>query len=52
MMGGHGGEAATTNLVKSQAVKDATMGYFIAQNLKKVHDFRHFNGAYHSNPKQ
>lgn len=52
MMGGHGGEAATTNLVKSQAVKDATMGYFIAQNLKKGHIFLHFNGAYHSDLKE
>jgi len=52
MMGGHGGEAATTNLVKSQAVKDATMGYFIAQNLKKGHVFLHFNGAYHSDLKE
>jgi hypothetical protein len=52
MMGGHGGDAATTNLVKSQAVKDATMGYSNAQNLKKVYIFLHFNGAYHSDLKE
>jgi uncharacterized iron-regulated protein len=52
MMGGHGGDAATTNLVKSQAVKDATMGYSIAQNLKKGYIFLHFNGAYHSDLKE
>lgn len=52
MMGGHGGGAASDNLVKSQAVKDATMGYFIAQNLKKGHVFLHFNGSYHSDLKE
>lgn len=44
MMGGHGGE----NLPKAQAIKDATMAYFIAKNLKKNTLFLHFNGAYHS----
>jgi len=43
--GGHGGE----NLPKSQAIKDATMAYFIAKNLKAENLFLHFNGAYHSN---
>jgi uncharacterized iron-regulated protein len=43
--GGHGGQ----NLPKSQAVKDATMSYFILQNLKKGDTFIHYNGAYHSN---
>ena len=52
MMGGHGSAAASDNLVKSQAVKDATMGYFIAQNLKKGHVFLHFNGSYHSDLKE
>ena len=41
---GHGGE----NLPKAQAVKDATMAYFIAQNLKPGYTFIHFNGSYHS----
>jgi len=44
MSGGHGGE----NLPKAQAVKDATMGYFIAQNLVKGSVFIHYNGTYHS----
>jgi uncharacterized iron-regulated protein len=43
--GGHGGQ----NLPKSQAVKDATMSYFILQNWKPGQTFLHFNGAYHSN---
>jgi len=45
MMGGHGGE----NLPKAQAIKDATMAYFIVKNLKKKHLMIHYNGAYHSN---
>lgn len=44
MMGGHGGD----NLPKAQAMKDATMGYFIAQNLKPGTLFIHYNGTYHS----
>jgi len=45
MMGGHGGE----NLPKAQAIKDATMAYFIIQHLNNKSVFVHFNGAYHSN---
>jgi uncharacterized iron-regulated protein len=44
MAGGHGGD----NLPKAQAIKDATMGYFIAQNLKPGTLFIHYNGSYHS----
>jgi uncharacterized iron-regulated protein len=44
MMGGHGGE----NLPKAQAIKDATMGYFIYQNLESGKLFIHYNGSYHS----
>jgi uncharacterized iron-regulated protein len=44
MAGGHAGD----NLPKAQAMKDATMGYFIAQNLKPNTIFIHFNGTYHS----
>lgn len=44
MSGGHGGD----NLPKAQAVKDATMGHFIAQNLKPGTIFVHYNGTYHS----
>jgi len=45
MMGGHGGD----NLPKAQAIKDATMAYFIGENLKKDALFLHYNGSYHSN---
>lgn len=45
MMGDHG----TPELVKAQAIKDATMAHFILQNYKKEHLFIHFNGAFHSN---
>lgn len=44
MMQGHGGE----NLPKAQAIKDATMAYFILQNLPRKGLFLHFNGDYHS----
>jgi len=44
MAGGHGGD----NLPKAQAVKDATMGHFIAQNLRPGTIFVHYNGSYHS----
>lgn len=43
-MGGHGGE----NLPKAQAIKDATMAYFIGKNLAKNAVFLHYNGTYHS----
>ena len=46
--GGHGGE----NLPKSQAIKDATMAYFILKNWTKGQTFIHYNGAYHSNHHQ
>ncbi|MBV5349528.1 ChaN family lipoprotein [bacterium] len=41
---GHGGE----NLPKSQAIKDATMAYFILKNLSPGESFLHYNGSYHS----
>lgn len=44
MMGDH----ANDNLPKAQAIKDATMGYFILQNLKPKTVFVHYNGTYHS----
>jgi uncharacterized iron-regulated protein len=43
------GEHATPNMPKAQAIKDATMGYFIAKNLKAGTIFIHYNGTYHSN---
>lgn len=47
MMSDHANE----NFPKAQAIKDATMGYFIMEHLlKKPEDLViHYNGAYHSN---
>lgn len=50
MMGGgatHGG-GVSDNFLKAQAVKDATMAYFILKNWQKGKLFLHFNGSYHS----
>ncbi len=47
MMGGMGGHV-TANIPKAQAIKDATMAYFILQNWKKGELFFHYNGSYHS----
>ena len=44
MADGHGGE----NLPKSQAIKDATMAFFIHKNMKEDTRFLHYNGSYHS----
>ena len=44
MMGGHGG----VNLPKAQAIKDATMAYFILKNRENDRLFIHYNGSYHS----
>lgn len=38
----------TLALAKAQAVKDATMAWFIAQNSKKGKTFIHYNGSFHS----
>lgn len=43
-MPGHAG----ANIAKAQALKDATMAYFIHQNVKSGHTFLHFNGSYHT----
>lgn len=45
MTHGHGG----VNLIYSQAVKDATMAYFILSNLDENNRMIHLNGSYHSN---
>jgi uncharacterized iron-regulated protein len=42
--GGHNGQ----NLPKSQALKDATMGWNIVQNWSPGKHFIHFHGTYHS----
>ncbi|NBW03749.1 MAG: iron-regulated protein, partial [Cytophagia bacterium] len=36
------------NMAKAQAIKDATMAYFIFQNQKPGGLFIHYNGSYHS----
>ena len=45
MMTSHG----TPNLLRAQAIKDATMAHFILKNHKPGKTFMHYNGAYHSN---
>lgn len=44
MQGGHAGD----KMPKAQAVKDATMAYFIEKNQIENSIFVHFNGTYHS----
>ena len=46
------GEHGTPELVKAQAIKDATMAYFIQKNRKDDALFIHINGAYHSDFKE
>ena len=46
---GHMGEGRSNeNFPRAQAVKDATMGYFILQNWSSGKQFLHINGAGHS----
>ncbi len=44
MMAGHG----SANMPKAQAIKDATMAYFILKNFSPGSLFIHYNGSYHS----
>lgn len=44
MMGDHG----TPNMVKAQALKDATMAHSIAEHFRPGSRFIHFNGSFHS----
>ena len=44
MMGGHG----SINMPKAQAIKDATMAYFIEKYFVVGSLFIHYNGSYHS----
>jgi uncharacterized iron-regulated protein len=46
-MGGMMGHASP-NLPKAQAIKDATMAWYIAKNAGNGDLFIHYNGAYHS----
>ncbi|GAB3260922.1 ChaN family lipoprotein [Larkinella harenae] len=50
----HGGNSKpdpeqAANFARAQAIKDATMAYFILQNRKPGTTFLHYNGSYHSN---
>jgi uncharacterized iron-regulated protein len=45
-MAAHGQNMNGENMARSQAMKDATMAYFILQNRGEI--FIHFNGSYHS----
>ena len=47
-MGGPMGGHASGNLPKAQAIKDATMSFFIARYRKPGNIVIHFNGSYHS----
>ncbi len=49
MAGAHGGGNGASNLPKAQAIKDATMAYFIGINQSAKKTLIHFNGTYHSN---
>ena len=42
-------EHANDKMPKAQAIKDATMAYFILKNLTENSLFLHYNGSYHSN---
>jgi uncharacterized iron-regulated protein len=48
MMGDHG----SMDLVRAQAIKDATMAFSIYSNWKQEQLFLHYNGSYHSNQKE
>lgn len=43
------GDHATPDLVKAQAIKDATMAHSISEHLSESSIFIHYNGAFHSN---
>lgn len=48
MMGGHAHGMKAENFPKAQAIKDATMAWFINQHMQKGNTFIHYNGAFHS----
>ncbi len=53
MMGDNtGAHGASDNIVKAQALKDATMAHFILKAGKENMTFLHFNGSYHSDNHQ
>jgi uncharacterized iron-regulated protein len=49
MMAGHmGAGGGSKNMVDAQAIKDATMAYFIGKNWSPGSVFYHLNGSFHS----
>lgn len=48
MMGQMGGHGGSNNIVKAQALKDATMAHFILKNYEPGKIFLHFHGSFHS----
>lgn len=48
MMGGMPGDHGNNNIVKAQALKDATMAHFILQNFEPGKVFVHYHGSFHS----
>ena len=52
MMAGHMGDGSGKKIVAAQAVKDATMAYFIAESLPEGKVMYHFNGSFHSKNKE
>ncbi|MBS9522765.1 ChaN family lipoprotein [Litoribacter alkaliphilus] len=45
----HGSHMNAEHMVAAQALKDATMAYFILKGLDGMEQFYHINGSYHSN---
>lgn len=48
-MGAHAPGGQSANIAMAQASKDATMAYFIMQNLREDAPFIHYHGTFHSN---
>ncbi len=49
MMGGHGSsDDSNSNFPNAQAIKDATMAWFISKHMLADHLFIHYHGAFHS----
>jgi len=48
-MGAHAPGGQSANIAMAQASKDATMAYFILQNMREDAPFIHYHGTFHSN---
>lgn len=49
---GHGSSMRTQKMIDAQAIKDATMAYFISKNLPEGKMMYHINGSFHSKNKE